>query len=81
LGNSRQPHPLQRAFIEEQAAQCAYCMNGIIMNAKVLLDKNPSPAEEAIKSALDPVLCRCGSHLRIIRAIKRAARAMRAEGT
>jgi nicotinate dehydrogenase subunit A len=80
LGNSRQPHPLQKAFIEEQAAQCAYCMNGIIMNAKVLLDKNSSPGEEAIKAALDPVLCRCGSHLRIIRAIKRAARAMRAEG-
>jgi nicotinate dehydrogenase subunit A len=74
LGNSREPHPLQKAFIEEQAAQCAYCMNGIIMHAKVLLDKNPHPDDETIKVALDPVLCRCGSHLRVIRAIKRAAR-------
>jgi nicotinate dehydrogenase subunit A len=80
LGNSRVPHPLQKAFLEVQAAQCAYCMNGIIMNAKVLLDKNPNPDDEAIKAALDPVLCRCGSHLRIIRAIKRAAYAMRAQG-
>lgn len=80
LGNSCQPHALQKAFIEEQAAQCAYCMNGIIMTAKVLLDKTPSPSAEDIKAALDPVLCRCGSHLRIIRAIKRAARAMRQEG-
>lgn len=80
LGDTRQPHPLQKAFIEEQAAQCAYCMNGMIMNAKVLLDKTHDPTEDAIKDALDPVLCRCGSHLRIIRAIKRAAHAMRAEG-
>ena len=79
LGNASQPHPLQKAFIEEQAAQCAYCTNGIIMNAKVLLDKTPNPSEDAIKAALDRVLCRCGSHLRIIRAIKRAASAMRAE--
>jgi nicotinate dehydrogenase subunit A len=80
LGNSRQPHPLQKAFIEEQAAQCGYCMNGIIMNAKVLLDKNPQPSDEDMKRALDPVLCRCGSHLRIIRAVKRAAHALRPQG-
>lgn len=80
LGNARRPHPLQRAFIEEQAAQCGYCMNGIIMNAKVLLDKNPRPSNEDIKGALDPILCRCGSHLRIIRAIQRAAHAMKAKG-
>jgi nicotinate dehydrogenase subunit A len=80
LGNTRQLHPLQKAFIEEQAAQCAYCVNGIIMHAKVLLDKNPQPSDEDIRRALDPVLCRCGSHLRIIRAIKRAAHAMRPEG-
>jgi nicotinate dehydrogenase subunit A len=77
LGNTRHPHPLQKAFIEEQALQCGYCMNGILMNAKVLLDKNPDPTGDDIKDALDPVLCRCGSHLRIIRAIKRAAHAMR----
>ncbi|MGA9306800.1 MAG: (2Fe-2S)-binding protein [Candidatus Sulfotelmatobacter sp.] len=80
LGNTRQPHPLQKAFIEEQAAQCGYCMNGIIMNAKVLLDKNPQPSDEDMKRALDPVLCRCGSHLRIIRAVKRAAHALRPQG-
>lgn len=80
LGNTRHLHPLQKAFIEEQAAQCGYCMNGIIMNAKVLLDKDPNPTEDAIRHALDPVLCRCGSHLRIIRAIKRAAQALRPPG-
>jgi nicotinate dehydrogenase subunit A len=73
LGTAAQPHVLQAAFIEEQAAQCGYCMNGMIINAKVLLDKNPNPSEEDIKKALDPILCRCGSHLRVIRAIKRAA--------
>jgi nicotinate dehydrogenase subunit A len=74
LGTVEKPHPLQAAFIEEQAAQCGYCMNGILMTAKVLLDKNPNPTDADIKRALDPVLCRCGSHLRVIRAIKRAAR-------
>ncbi|HLH09630.1 MAG TPA: (2Fe-2S)-binding protein [Terriglobales bacterium] len=73
LGSAEHPHPLQAAFIEEQAAQCGYCMNGMIINAKVLLDKNPNPSEEEIKEALDPILCRCGSHLRVIRAIRRAA--------
>jgi nicotinate dehydrogenase subunit A len=76
LGSRDNPHPVQRAFIEEQAAQCGYCMNGILMTAKVLLDKNPNPSDLDIKRALDPVLCRCGSHLRVIRAIKRAARSM-----
>jgi nicotinate dehydrogenase subunit A len=74
LGTVEKPHPLQAAFIEEQAAQCGYCMNGILMTAKVLLDKNPNPTDADIKRALDPLLCRCGSHLRVIRAIKRAAR-------
>src|SRR5215831_15487007 len=74
LGTPEKTHPLQAAFIEEQAAQCGYCMNGILMTAKVLLDKNPNPSDLDIKRALDPVLCRCGSHLRVIRAIKRAAR-------
>jgi nicotinate dehydrogenase subunit A len=73
LGTLAKPHPLQVAFIEEQAAQCGYCMNGMIINAKVLLDKNPHPSEDDIKKALDPILCRCGSHLRVIRAIRRAA--------
>ena len=73
LGTVEKPHALQAAFIEEQAAQCGYCMNGMIINAKVLLDKIPNPSEDDIKKALDPILCRCGSHLRVIRAIRRAA--------
>ena len=75
LGSSAKPHALQRAFVEEQAAQCGFCMNGILMNAKALLDKNPNPTADDIRTALDPILCRCGSHLRVIRAIQRAARA------
>jgi len=78
LGSANKLHPLQKAFIEEQAAQCGYCMNGILMTAKVLLDKNSNPSDTDIKRALDPVLCRCGSHLRVIRAIKRAARTLQA---
>jgi nicotinate dehydrogenase subunit A len=73
LGSTSHPHPLQAAFIEEQAAQCGYCMNGIIMTAKVLLDKNHHPSDADIKQALNGNLCRCGSHLRVIRAVKRAA--------
>jgi nicotinate dehydrogenase subunit A len=73
LGTEQKPGALQVAFIEEQAAQCGFCMNGMIMNAKVLLDKNPNPNDGDIKKALDPILCRCGSHLRVIRAIKRAS--------
>ena len=79
LGSVAKPHALQAAFIEEQAAQCGYCMNGIIMNAKVLLDKNGNPTDEDIKKGLDPILCRCGSHLRVLRAIKRAAASMRSK--
>lgn len=73
LGSVNEPHELQAAFIQEQAAQCGYCMNGMIINAKVLLENNPDPSDDDIKQALDPILCRCGSHLRVIRAIKRAA--------
>src|SRR5579872_3193952 len=73
LGSVAKPHPLQAAFIEEQAAQCGYCMNGMIMNAKVFLDKNPHPSVGEIKQALNGNLCRCGSHLRVIRAVQRAA--------
>ena len=72
LGTVARPHRLQKAFTEEQAAQCGYCMNGMVMNAKVLLDKNPHPTEADIRRALDGILCRCGSHLRVIRAIQRA---------
>jgi nicotinate dehydrogenase subunit A len=74
LGSVARPHFIQKAFIEEQAAQCGFCMNGMIMTAKVLLDSNPNPTDREIKQALDPNLCRCGSHLRVLRAVKRAAR-------
>lgn len=73
LGTIQKPHPLQKAFIEEQAAQCAYCSNGMIMAAKALLDRNPKPSEEEIKDALADQLCRCGAHNRIVRAVRRAA--------
>jgi nicotinate dehydrogenase subunit A len=66
-------HPLQRAFVEEQAAQCGYCATGIIMTAKALLDANPRPTEADIRAALKGNLCRCGTHHRILRAIRRAA--------
>jgi nicotinate dehydrogenase subunit A len=73
LGSMEHPHPLQKAFVEEQAAQCGFCMNGIVMHAKALLDRNPHPTVAEIKEALTGVLCRCGSHLRVIRAIQRAS--------
>jgi nicotinate dehydrogenase subunit A len=76
LGSVESPHVLQKAFVEEQAAQCGFCMNGILMNAKLLLDKNPNPSVTDIKQGLANVLCRCGSHVRVIRAIQRAAREM-----
>ena len=72
LGSVARPHRLQKAFIDEQAAQCGYCMNGMIMNTKALLDKNPHPTEAEIRRALDGILCRCGSHLRVLKAIQRA---------
>jgi nicotinate dehydrogenase subunit A len=73
LGTLQHPHPIQQAFIEEQAAQCGYCINGIILTAKTFLDQNPKPNDEQIRQALAGVLCRCGTHLEIIRAVKRAA--------
>ena len=73
LGSVAHPHPLQKAFIDEQAAQCGYCMNGMVMGAKALLDKNPHPTVSDIKQSLNSYICRCGTHLRIIRAIQRAA--------
>lgn len=80
LGSVARPHPIQKAFIEEQAAQCGYCINGMIMSAKALLDKNPTPSDGEIKQALAANLCRCGTHLRILRAVRRAAVAMRKGG-
>ncbi len=76
LGTAKKPHPLQKAFIEEQAAQCGYCIDGMIMRSKVLLDHTPNPTEQQIRDALAHNLCRCGTHLNIIRAVQRAAREM-----
>lgn len=73
IGREGGLHPLQQAFIQEQAAQCGYCIAGIIMAAKALLDANPRPSDEEIKTALARNLCRCGTHQRILRAIRRAA--------
>jgi nicotinate dehydrogenase subunit A len=73
LGSIDKPHVLQQAFIEEQAAQCGYCTNGMIMSAKELLDRNPRPSEPDVRAALASNLCRCGTHNRIIRAVLRAA--------
>jgi nicotinate dehydrogenase subunit A len=77
LGSPEKPHPLQKAFIEEQAAQCGYCINGMIMRSKVLLDRTPNPTEQEIRNALSHNLCRCGTHLDIIRAVQRAAKEMK----
>jgi nicotinate dehydrogenase subunit A len=77
LGTAARPHPIQQAFIDEQAAQCGYCINGMIMTSKALLDRTPNPSERDIRRALAGNLCRCGTHQRIIRAVKRAAAAPR----
>jgi nicotinate dehydrogenase subunit A len=77
LGSVENPHPIQRAFMEEQAAQCGYCINGMIMTTKALLDRIPDPTEQEIRKALEPVLCRCGTHMGIVRAVRRAAREMK----
>ncbi|MEN3295941.1 MAG: nicotinate dehydrogenase subunit [Burkholderiales bacterium] len=74
LGSEKKLHALQKAFIEEQAAQCGYCSSGMIMSAKALLDSNKSPTEQQIRDALAGNLCRCGTHSRIIRAVQRAAK-------
>jgi len=78
LGTVERPHPLQRAFIEEQACQCGYCGNGMVIAAKALLDRNPSPSESQVRQALNGHLCRCASHNRILRAVQKAAQSMRA---
>jgi nicotinate dehydrogenase subunit A len=76
LGTIEKLHPLQRAFIDEQAAQCGYCVSGMIMTAKELLDRNPRPSEVDVREGLAANLCRCGTHGRIIRAVLRAAQSM-----
>jgi nicotinate dehydrogenase subunit A len=76
LGSEEEFHPIQQAFIDEQAAQCGYCTNGMIMVVAQLLGKNHHPTDEQIRSALDENLCRCGSHVRILRAARRAAALM-----
>jgi nicotinate dehydrogenase subunit A len=77
LGSVENPGPLQRAFIEEQAAQCGYCIAGMMMRAQALLQRNPHPSDADIRLALQPNLCRCGTHMRILRAVHRAAELMR----
>jgi nicotinate dehydrogenase subunit A len=73
LGSTKKMHKIQQAFVDEQAAQCGYCINGMIMSSKALLDKNPKPTDSQIKEALAGNLCRCGTHIRILRAVKRAS--------
>jgi nicotinate dehydrogenase subunit A len=77
LGTPEKPHPLQKAFIEEQAAQCGYCINGMIMQSKALLERTPDPTDQEIRTTLALNLCRCGTHNNIIRAIRRASREMK----
>src|SRR5581483_12215083 len=77
LGSTARPHPIQQAFIDEQAGQCGYCLSGIVISTKALLDRNPDPSRADIVAALDKHLCRCGSHTRILKAVERAARAMK----
>ena len=78
LGTPEHPHPLQQAFLDEQAGQCGYCLPGVLVSAKALLDRNPAPTRREIALALDDNICRCGSHHRILRAVERAALRMRA---
>ncbi|HEY2646166.1 MAG TPA: (2Fe-2S)-binding protein [Candidatus Acidoferrales bacterium] len=76
LGTPEKPHPIQKAFIEEQAAQCGYCLSGVIMTAKAFLDKNPKATEKQIEEGMSRVLCRCFTHTRMLRAIERARQGM-----
>ena len=79
LGSIDKPHPIQQAFLDEQAGQCGYCLSGILISAKALLDRNPTPTREDVVAALDTHLCRCGTHGRIIRAVLLAAARLREE--
>jgi len=81
LGTPDRPHPLQQAFLDEQAGQCGYCLPGILISAKALLDRNAAPSRAEIAEALDDNICRCGSHIRILRAVERAAARLREGGT
>ena len=76
LGTIEAPAPIQRAFMEEQAAQCGYCIAGMMMRAQALLQKNSKPTDAQIRAELEPHLCRCGTHMRILRAVHRAVRLM-----
>lgn len=78
LGGPGNPGPVQRAFIAEQAAQCGFCIPGMIVRAQALLSRNPSPTPQEIRAHMSPNLCRCGTHMRIVRAVERAAREMKA---
>ena len=80
LGTRQAPHPVQQAFIDEQAAQCGYCLNGMIMTAKALLDRNPNPSETEVRNELSGNLCRCGTHIEILRAVLRAAHLLTVDG-
>jgi len=77
LGTEADPHPVQKAFIAEQAFQCGYCLNGWVLTAKALLDKTPHPTDEQMRSAFESLVCRCGSHVRIFAAVRRAAGEMK----
>jgi len=78
LGSSAKPHPIQKAFIDEQAVQCGFCLSGVIMTAKALLDRNPKASDADIQQALSGILCRCHTHTRMVRAIKRYAQGVKA---
>ena len=73
LGTRENPHPIQQAFIDEQAMQCGFCMNGVVLTAKAFLDRHPDAADDQLREALSTVLCRCGTHVRILNAIRRYA--------
>ena len=77
VGDATHPHPLQQAFIDEQAAQCGYCINGMVMTAKALLDRNPNPSDDEIRQELAYNLCRCGTHVEILKAVRRAAESLK----
>lgn len=77
LGSAEKPHPIQKAFIDEQAMQCGFCLSGVILTAKALLDRNPKASDQQIRQGMSGVLCRCGAHTRMARAIKRYAEGLK----
>ena len=77
LGRLEQPHPIQQAFVDEQAVQCGFCLSGVILTAKAYLDRNPKASEEEIRNAMSGVLCRCGANTRMLKAIGRYARGLK----